>query len=143
MNHKHSLKKVVGMLLIIFLLGGLSALPALAGVVDGNPGQGGQPVDLKKFVKTGQTTIIDLYSPACAPCMKLAPILASVAAKRPRTQVVKLDINRPNVKGIDFDSPLSKQQGISFVPFILIYNEQGQIQAKGQEAINMVLEWNK
>jgi len=136
-------QKVVGIMMIFFLLGGLAALPAQAGVVEGNRGKGGQPIDIKQFIKPGQTTIIDFYSQFCPPCMKLAPILASVAAKRPNTTVVKLDINRPNVQGIDFDSPLSKQQGLTFVPFILIYNEQGQVQAKGQEAINKVLEWSK
>jgi thiol-disulfide isomerase/thioredoxin len=143
MNQKHYLKKAVGILMVMFLLGGLAALPAQAGVVEGNKGKGGQPVDLKNFIKPGQTTIIDFYSQACPPCMKIAPILASVAAKRPNTQVVKFDINRPGVQGIDFDSPLAKQQGLTFVPAITIYDENGRIVAKGQEAINKVLEWNK
>lgn len=138
-------KKLIGVVMILFLLGGLVASPVLAGgVLEANKSNPGQPVDIKKFVKPGQTTIIDMYSKYCPPCEKLAPILASVAAKRPNTQVVKLDINRPNVKdSIDFDSPLAKQQGLSFVPYILIFNEQGQLQYKGQEAINVVLEWNK
>lgn len=137
--------KTVGIVALLFLLGGLAAVPALAGgVIHGNKDNPGQPVDIKKFVKPGQTTIIDMYSQYCPPCEKIAPILASVAAKRPKTQVVKLDINRPNVKGsIDFDSPLAKQQGLNFVPYILIFDEQGQLQYKGQEAINKVLEWNK
>ncbi len=138
-------KKAVGMAMILLLLGGLVVVPAFAaGVIHGNKDNPGQPVDIKKFVKPGQTTIIDMYSQYCPPCEKIAPILASVAAKRPKTQVVKLDINRPNVKGsIDFDSPLAKQQGLNFVPFILIFDEQGQLQYKGQDAINKVLEWNK
>jgi len=144
MNCKHY-QKTVGMVMLFLLLGVLVAIPALAGgVIHGNKDNPGQPVDIKKFVKTGQTTIIDMYSQYCPPCEKIAPILASVAAKRPKTQVVKLDINRPSVKGsIDFDSPLAKQQGLNFVPYILIFDEQGQLKYKGQEAINQVLEWNK
>lgn len=144
MNLKNH-SKAVGIITILILLGGLIAVPAVAGgVIHGNKDNPGQPVDIKKFVKPGQTTIIDMYSLYCPPCEKIAPILASVAAKRPKTQVVKLDINRPNVKGsIDFDSPLAKQQKLNFVPFILIFDEQGNLQYQGQEAINKVLEWNK
>ena len=138
-------QKSVGIVTIFMLIMGVAAMTVWAGgVVHGNSGNPGQPVDIKKFIKPGQTTIIDLYSLYCPPCEKIAPILASVAAKRPKTQVVKLDINRPNVKGsIDFDSPLAKQQKINFVPFIMIFDEQGQLQYQGQEAINKVLEWNK
>ncbi|MGQ9920691.1 MAG: TlpA family protein disulfide reductase [Desulfobacca sp.] len=144
MNFKH-FKQAVGMVAILVLLSGFLVAPAFAGgVIHGNKDNPGQPVDIKKFVKPGQTTIIDMYSQYCPPCEKIAPILAAVAAKRPKTQVVKLDINRPNVKGsIDFDSPLAKQQGLNFVPYILIFDEQGQLQYKGQEAINKILEWNK
>ena len=138
-------QKSVGIVTIFMLIMGVAAMTVWAGgVVHGNSGNPGQPVDIKKFIKPGQTTIIDLYSLYCPPCEKIAPILASVAAKRPKTQVVKLDINRPNVKGsIEFDSPLAKQQKINFVPFIMIFDEQGQLQYQGQEAINKVLEWNK
>ncbi len=137
--------KSVGIATLVALCLGLAVLPALAGgVIHGNSGNPGQPVDIKKFVKPGQTTIIDLYSQYCPPCEKIAPMLAAIAAKRPKTQVVKLDINRPNVKGtIDFDSPLAKQQGINFVPFIMIFDEQGKLQYQGQEAINKILEWHK
>jgi thiol-disulfide isomerase/thioredoxin len=94
MNIKLDLKKVVGMMMILFLFGGLAALPVQAGTMEGNSGKGGQPVDVKKFVKPGQTTIIDFYSTNCPPCMKLAPMLQSMAARRPKTQLVKLNIDR-------------------------------------------------
>ena len=144
MNSKR-IRNIFGVITILTLLGGLMVAPALAGgVIEGNKGSAGQPVDIKKFVKPGQTTIIDMYSKYCPPCEKIAPILAAVAAKRPKTQVVKLDINRPNVTGtIDFDSPLAKQQKLNFVPFILIFDEQGKLQHQGQEAINKVVEWSR
>lgn len=137
--------KVFSLVAIVVLLGAVAVGPSWAGgVIHGNQNNPGQPVDIKKFVKPGQTTIIDMYSKYCPPCEKIAPILASVAAKRPKTQVVKLDINRPDVKGtIDFDSPLARQQNLRFVPYILIFDEQGNLQYQGQEAINKVLEWNK
>jgi thiol-disulfide isomerase/thioredoxin len=140
MNFK---QKVVGILMIFFLVGGLAALPAQAGVTEGNSGKGGQPIDVKQFVKPGQTTIIDFYSTACAPCMKLAPMLSTMAAKRPKTQVVKLSIDRPNAQGIDFDSPLAKQYNLRGIPYLMVFDENGQLKAQGQQALNMVLEWCK
>ena len=138
MNIKH---KTIGILMILFLLGGFAALPALAGVTEGNSGRTGQPIDVKQFVKPGQTTIIDFYSRSCAPCMKLAPMLDSMASRRPKTQVVKLNIDRPGSSGIDFDSPLAKQYNISGIPFLMVFDESGRLKAQGQEALNMVLEW--
>ncbi len=66
-------QKVVGILMIFFLVGGLAALPAQAGVMEGNSGKGGQPVDVKKFVKPGQTTIIDFYSHCLRPLYEAGP----------------------------------------------------------------------
>lgn len=136
-----SKKKILHFVLIFFVLSCLSALPALAGVIEGNSGSTGQRVDVKKFVKPGQTTIIDFYSHSCPPCMKLAPMLDAMAAKRPRTQVVKLNIDRPGSNGIDFDSPLAKQYNLTGIPHMMVFDENGQLKAQGREALNMVLEW--
>lgn len=133
--------KKIGMFVILFLLGCLTAIPAFAGVTDGNSGKTGQPIDVKKFVKPGQTTVIDFYSKSCAPCMKLAPMLDAMASRRPKTQVVKLNIDRPGAQGIDFDSPLAKQYKIEGVPFLMVFDESGSLKAQGQTALNMVLEW--
>lgn len=138
MNNK---KKAVGILMILFLLGGLAALPVQAGVIEGNAGKGGQPIDVKKFVKPGQTTIIDFYSNSCPPCMALAPKLSAMAAKRPNTQVVKLNIDRPNAQGIDFDSPLAKQYNLRGIPALMVFDESGKLKAEGPEALRMVLGW--
>jgi thiol-disulfide isomerase/thioredoxin len=141
MKHEQHLKKAVGILMIVFLITGFAALPALAGVTEGNSGKTGQTIDIKQFVKPGQTTVIDFYSRSCPPCMKLGPMLEAMAAKRPKTQVVKLNIDRPGAKGIDFDSPLAKQYNIAGVPHLMVFDESGTLKAQGQEAINMVLPW--
>jgi thiol-disulfide isomerase/thioredoxin len=134
-------KRTLSFLLIFFVLSCLAALPALAGVIEGNNANPGQSVDVKKFVKPGQTTIIDFYSHSCPPCMKLAPMLQSMAARRPKTQVVKLNIDRPGSSGIDFDSPLAKQYKLQGIPALMVFDENGQLKAQGREALNMVLEW--
>lgn len=134
-------QKKIGILVIVLLLGCFVALPALAGVREGNAGRTGQPIDVKQFVKPGQTTVIDFYSRSCPPCEKLAPMLKSMAARRPKTEVIKLNIDRPGAQGIDFDSPLAKQYKIEGVPHLMVFDENGQIKAQGREALNMVLEW--
>ena len=47
-------KEKFALLLILFVLGCLAALPALAGVKEGNSGSTGRPMDVKKFVRPGQ-----------------------------------------------------------------------------------------
>lgn len=134
-------QKTIGIVMILFLFAGLTAVSAQAGVTEGNSGKGGQPIDIKKFVKPGQTTIIDFYSKACPPCMALAPKLAAMAAKRPNTSVVKLNIDRPNAQGIDFDSPLAKQYNLRGIPALMVFDESGKLTAEGPEALRMVLGW--
>ncbi|AEB09242.1 thioredoxin family protein [Desulfobacca acetoxidans] len=144
MKKKQLWGRIVGGLIMLFLFAGLSALPVQAGIVDGNTGKGGEKCDLKPFIKPGQTTVIDFTSPFCPPCEKLLPVLETLAGQRSDLHIVKLNINRPSIQGaIDWESPLYKQHSLPYVPFLMIYNGQGQLQSKGREALDTVLKWYK
>jgi thiol-disulfide isomerase/thioredoxin len=115
---------------------------ALAGeIADANAGHTGHPLDVKSLVVKGKTTLIDFYSPYCPPCMRLAPLMARLADKRPDLALVKVNINRLEVVGIDWSSPLAKQYNIRRVPYFMIFNPQGKLQAQGQAAVSTVQHW--
>jgi len=130
---------ICGALFWTILAGGcqLSASP----VKEGNPGRGGETLDIKPLLSQGRTTIFDFYSPYCQPCMKMAPILEKLAARMPEIAIVKLNINRPQVRGIDWRSPLSLQYRLKSVPHFMIFNPHGELVAEGPEAQGMVKDW--
>jgi thiol-disulfide isomerase/thioredoxin len=110
-------------------------------IADANPGQTGQTFEVKSLLVHGKITLIDLYSPFCPPCMYLAPRIAKLADKRPDLAVRKLNINRPEVKGIDWRSPLAQQYQIRMVPYFMIFNPQGKLLAQGRDAMGTVQRW--
>ena len=140
-SHKISLRSLVVATLLSLAL---ASSGAWAGAVaDANRGNPGQTLDVNSLVVQGKTTLIDFHSPFCPPCVQLAPIMAKLAAKRPDLAIKKVDINRPEVQGIDWRSPLAQQYQIRQVPYFMIFNPQGQPVAQGREATEMVERWLK
>jgi thioredoxin 1 len=111
------------------------------GVEEANAGRGGQIMDLKRLAAPGKTTLIDIYSPFCPPCVRLAPIIEQLAAKRPDLAVRKVNLNRPEVQGIDWQSPLAKQYQIRQVPHFMIFSPKGKLVAQGRDAVDQVRRW--
>jgi hypothetical protein len=67
--------------------------------------------------------------------------MEKLAARMPEIAFVKLNINRPQVQGIDWRSPLAQQYRLKSVPYFMIFNPQGKVVAKGPEAQKMIKDW--
>jgi thiol-disulfide isomerase/thioredoxin len=133
-----ALSPVLAALLVL----GFISSGALAGTLaDANPDNPGQTLEINSLLVNGKTTVIDFYSPFCPPCVRLAPLMAKLAKKRPDLAIHKVNINRPGVNGIDWRSPLAQQYHIRQVPFFMIFNPQGQPVAQGREAVETVGSW--
>jgi len=98
-----------------------------------------QEVNVANYLVPGKTTIVDFYSEYCPPCRAIAPRLAKLHASRDDVAVVKVDINRPEVKGIDWGSPVARQYNLDSVPHFKIYGPDGRLQAEGDAAYDQVL----
>ncbi len=130
------------LVLAVFLVLGLVASGAWAGTVrDANAGRTGQTLNLKRLVVKGKTTLLDFYSPFCPPCVRLAPVMERLAAKRRDLAIKKVNINRPGVNGIDWRSPLAEQYQIRQVPYFMIFSPQGKLVAQGRDAVEYVQRW--
>jgi thiol-disulfide isomerase/thioredoxin len=128
--------------LLALLALGLFSSGAWAGALaDANSNNPGAALDINSLLVKGKTTVIDFHSPYCPPCVKLAPLMAKLAKKRPDLAIIKVNINRPGVNGIDWRSPLAQQYQIRQVPFFMIFNPQGQSVAQGREATQTVGGW--
>jgi len=70
--------------------------------------------------------------------MALSPKLDMLHAKIPNLAVVKVDINRPSAKGIDWKSPVAQQYKLHSIPHIKIYDADGKLVAEGDKAMNLI-----
>ena len=142
MSRRHSL--------IALVLAALSAIP-LAALAAGNHTKGakpihisqGQEVQLADYLVPGKTTVFDFYSEYCPPCRAIAPRLEKLHMARADIVVVKIDINRPEVQGIDWKSPVARQYNLRSIPHFKVYNPDGKLQVEGNEAYELVTSWLK
>ena len=135
-----ALLPVLAALLAVALI---SSIAWAGAVTDVNPNNPGETLDIKSLLVKGKTTVIDFYSPFCPPCVRLAPLMAKLAKKRPDLAIKKVDINRAGVNGIDWRSPLAQQYQIRQVPYFMIFNPQGKLVAQGSGATETVGGWLK
>jgi hypothetical protein len=77
--------------------------------------------------------------------MRMAPALEKLHASRSDIVVVKVDINRPGVKGIDWKSPVVKQYGLHSIPHFKVFGPDGKMLAEDtteeSKARRMVQKW--
>lgn len=99
----------------------------------------GEEIDIEKLLQAGKTTIFDFYSEYCPPCRKISPALAKLDAQRKDIVVVKININRKGVQGIDWNSPVARQYGLRSIPHFVIYDSTGYRTHEGEEAYQQVM----
>lgn len=90
----------------------------------------GEPVKLADYVVPGKTTVFDFYSDYCPPCVRVAPALEKLHQTRADIVVVKVDINRPGIKVIDWESPVARQFSLQSIPHFKVYGPDGKLMAE-------------
>ena len=135
------MKRLLCLLTITTLL--FSATQAAAAVKAAKPERiaFGQEVDITQYLVPGKTVVFDFTSDFCPPCRAINPHLDKLHASRDDVVVVKIDINRPDVRGIDWNSPVAKQYNMRSIPYFKVFGPDGTQIADGQEARQMVTAW--
>ncbi|HTL67501.1 MAG TPA: thioredoxin family protein [Lacunisphaera sp.] len=90
----------------------------------------GREVDLKDFLVPGKYTIFDFTSEYCPPCRAYADPLLKLHQRRPDVAVVKVDINRPEIHGIDWQSPVAVEFGLISIPQFKVFGPDGRLVAE-------------
>ena len=90
----------------------------------------GQTVNLADYVVPGKTTIFDFTSKYCGPCQAYNEPLLALHQQRADVAVVKVDINRPETRGIDWKSPVAQQYGMNSIPHFKVYGPDGKLVAE-------------
>ncbi|HMD61795.1 MAG TPA: thioredoxin family protein [Opitutaceae bacterium] len=102
---------------------------------------GGEEMKLSDYLVTGKTTVFDFFSEYCPPCRAIAPHMEKLHETRDDIAVVKVDINRPDVRGIDWKSPVAQQYGLESIPYFKIFGPDGKLKAEGDPAYDIVNGW--
>lgn len=89
----------------------------------------GERVELTDYLVPGKTVIFDFTSKYCPPCQLYEEPLKVLHQKRPDIVVVKVDINRPGVKKIDWSSPVAQQYQMNSIPRFKIFGPDGKLLA--------------
>jgi thiol-disulfide isomerase/thioredoxin len=93
----------------------------------------------------GKITVFDFTSRYCGPCRMYDEPLKGLHQKRADLAVVKVDINRPDVKRIDWDSPVARQYHMDSLPRFKIFGPDGKLLAEDvgdhKPARALVNEW--
>ncbi len=103
----------------------------------------GQEVNLADHLVPGKTVVFDFTSKYCGPCVRISPALDKLHASRADIAVVKVDINRPDTKGIDWKSPVARQYALQSIPHFKVYGPDGKLKAEGDKGWEMVMGWLK
>ena len=90
----------------------------------------GETVNLADYVVPGKTTVFDFTSKYCGPCQAYNGPLHELHAKRSDIAVVKVDINRTDVNGIDWQSPVARQFDLHSIPHFKVYGPDGKLRAE-------------
>jgi thiol-disulfide isomerase/thioredoxin len=98
------------------------------------------PINLEKMIVKGKTNIIDFYSEYCPPCKKIAPFLRKLEEKRGDIAVIRIDINRKGIAGIDWQSPVAIQFELSKIPYFIVISPWGKLICEGNEAYNYIVQ---
>jgi thiol-disulfide isomerase/thioredoxin len=103
----------------------------------------GQKVKLADYLVPGKITVFDFYSEYCPTCRSIAPGIEKLHESREDIAVVLVNINRPGVKDIDWQSPVAKQYDLPSTPHLKVFGPDGKLVAEGRPAYQMVTGWFK
>ncbi|MGA1236616.1 MAG: thioredoxin family protein [Limisphaerales bacterium] len=79
---------------------------------------GGAVVDLRRYLSSGKVVLVDFYADWCGPCRQMSPLLERMVESDPNLMLVKVDI-------VDWDTPVTRQFEVEFVPNVRVFNRQG------------------
>lgn len=90
----------------------------------------GETINLADYLVPGKTVVFDFTSKYCDPCQAYEEPLHDLHAKRADLVIVKVDINRPAVPHIDWQSPVARQFDLHSIPSFKVFSPAGKLLAE-------------
>ncbi len=96
----------------------------------------GEKVKLADYLVPGKITVFDFTSVFCPPCRAYEQPLHNLHTKRADVVVIKVDVNRPKTKRIDWDSPVARQFAIYSIPQFKVFGPDGKLVAEDKIVVD-------
>lgn len=93
----------------------------------------GEDFDFSSYLNNGRVSVVYFYADWCPVCRGLNPVMATINSQAPDMQVLFMNIG-------DWKTPVTNRYGITYVPYLRIYDKNGSLIADGREANNWLLE---
>ncbi len=106
-----------------------------------NEDKPGTPVDVRKYLVPGKHTIVGYLSAYDDSSLNIEPRLLKLTEIRKDLAVRIVDINRPEVKAVDWESPIIQDLRIQSLPYFEIYDPAQALRAHGRPAYEQVSQW--
>jgi endonuclease YncB( thermonuclease family)/thiol-disulfide isomerase/thioredoxin len=87
----------------------------------------GQDMDFSAYLAQGRVSVVYFYADWCPACREMTPVMEQINAGASDTQVVFMNI-------ADWNTPVARQHGVTFVPYLKIYDKSGNLVAEGKNA---------
>lgn len=106
-----------------------------------NPDKPGTPVNVLNYLAPGKYTIVAYFSPHDATSVEIEPKLIQLTQSRNDIALRTVNINRPDVQSIDWQSPILVDAEIQTLPYFQIYDPAQALRAQGRPAYEQIKQW--
>src|SRR5262249_53774400 len=93
------------------------------------------------YMVRGKFTIVEYYSPYSQPSLTYIQLLKQLCQSRPDIAVRTVNINRPEVQDVDWQSPVVTNDGVGSVPYFCIFDQNGNLRAHARPAYEQIVQW--
>lgn len=87
----------------------------------------GLDYDFTPYLTQGRVSIVYFYADWCPACRGMSPAMDQINSRVPDMQVLFMNIG-------NWNTPVTQRYGISFVPYLKIYDKAGNLVAEGRAA---------
>ncbi len=103
-----------------------------------NEDKPGTPPRVQRYLVPGKYNIVMYYSPYDGPSMAYAPRMMQLPQVNQSIAVRTVNINRPEIQGIDWESPIAVDMQLQTLPYFVIFDPRQNMRAKGRAAFEQV-----
>jgi endonuclease YncB( thermonuclease family)/thiol-disulfide isomerase/thioredoxin len=87
----------------------------------------GLDYDFRPYLSQGRVSIVYFYADWCPSCRQTNPVMDEINKQIPDMQVLFMNIG-------EWNTPVAQQYGVSYVPYLMIYDKSGNLVASGRDA---------
>lgn len=106
-----------------------------------NSDKPGTNVDVRRYLVPGKYNLVCFFSPFDGTYVNLEPALMRLSQIKTEVAVRVVNVNRPDVQGIDWQSQIVQAMGLQTLPYYIIFDPAGNLRAQGRPAQEQVNQW--